>query len=175
MRSKIWEDRLKQVKRCFLAVAIGYSALYAHSSTAPSDFAGIHLLEGYSAQRKWAVDAAVWEIKGPNQFLIHFEAGDGSWAVPKDIQQYAWYRETIIRGHTVRLALVKPGLKTQWEPEHDRNLPPGNILLVTYVLWPATKLYPEHSANFSAKIAGPGELADALLMILTFEPSQGDF
>jgi hypothetical protein len=147
----------------------------AAAAISDSNFGGIHLLDGYSTQRVWAVDAAVWEIKGPDHFLINFEAGDESWVDPKDAQQYAWYRETTVRGRTVRLALVRPGLKTQWEPEHDRNLPPGNILLVTYILWNSTKLYPEHSANFSAKIAGPGELADALLMILTFDPSKGNF
>lgn len=175
MLSGLRRNRVRRVKRFFLAAAFGCVALFVHSSTPPSEFRGIHLLKGYSAERLWAVDATAWEINGPNGFLIDFEAGDESWADPNGIHQYAWYQETTIHGHIVRLALIKPGLKTQWEPEHDRNLAPGNILLVTYVLWPATKLYPEHSANFRAKVAGPGELADALLMILTFDPSPGDF
>ena len=170
-----WRNSMRRVKRYFFLMVFGCAALYAQSSTPPSEFGGIHLLKGYSAERSWAVDATAWEIKGPNEFLIDFEAGDESWADPNGLHQYTWYQEITIHGHTVRLALIKPGLKTQWEPEHDRNLAPGNILLVTYVLWPATKLYPEHSANFRAKVNGPGELADALLMVLTFDPSQGEF
>jgi hypothetical protein len=159
-------------KWLFLAALIACTALYAQSSTPPSEFGGIHLLKGYSAQRVWTVDAQAWEIKGSHHFVIHYEAEAGSWADPKDIQQYAWYRKTTIHGYTVRFALIKPGLKTQWEPERGRDLPPGNILLVTYVFWRRTKQYPEYSANFSAKIAGPSELADALLMTLTFDPSR---
>jgi hypothetical protein len=160
---------------CLLAMVAGCSALAAQAPAHPPTFGGIHLLEGYSAERRWAVDVAAWQIKGPHGFVINFEAGDGSWVDPKDAAQYAWFRETAIRGHRVRVALVKPGLKTQWEPERDRGLPPGNILLVTYVLWTATKQYPEHAENFSAKIANPEELADALLMILTFDPSKRSF
>jgi hypothetical protein len=173
--SRLQHSGVAYLKQCFLAVVIGCATLYAYSLPPPSGFGGIHLLDGYSAQRVWAVDARVWEIKGPNHFLINFEAGNESWATPKDIRQYAWYREISIHGHKVRLALVKSGLKTQWEPEHNRNLPLGNVLLVSYELWKATKLYPEHSANFSAKVADQGELADALLMILTFDPSREDF
>jgi hypothetical protein len=32
-----------------------------------------------------------------------------------------------------------------------------------------------HTVNFSAKIASEQELADALLMVMTFDPSKGKF
>jgi hypothetical protein len=175
MRNGFHGNTVTKMAGCLLAMLGGCSALVGQAPSPPPTFGGIHLLDGYSAQRKWAVDVAAWQITGPHHFVINFEAGDESWVDPKDAAQYGWLRETTFRGHSVRLALVKTGLKTQWEPEHDRGLPPGNILLVTYVLWPAAKLYPEHAANFSAKVANPEELADALLMILSFDPSEGSF
>ena len=39
----------------------------------------------------------------------------------------------MIHGYDVRFAVVKAGLKTQWEPNESRGLAPGNILLVTFL------------------------------------------
>ena len=135
---------------------------------------GIQLLEGYSAKPSSAVDAVVWKIEGKSGIRILFEAGpnEGSWANPEEQNKYSWYREQRISGNEVRFALVKPGLKTQWEPGDSRGLPPGNILLVTYLLAGNKS---DHTANFSAKIANSGELADVLLMVVTFDPSKGHF
>jgi hypothetical protein len=121
------------------------------------------------------VDATGWTIKGKNHFDIYFESGDGAWATPKDIGKYAWYRERVIKGHTVRFALIRPGLKTVWEPQNSRGVAPGNILLVSYILWNGTKLYSQNSANFKAKVTNSAELGDALLMILSFDPSKVNF
>jgi|SRR5208283_1635537 len=135
---------------------------------------GIHLLEGYSMKRERAADAAAWTIEGKSGLKIEFEAGpnEGSWADPKERNQYAWYREQTIHGYVARFALVKAGLKTQWEPDGDRGLPPGNVLLVTF---PSDGKTPDYTANFSAKLADQQELADTLLMVATFDPSKGRF
>ena len=143
-------------------------------SNAESGFGGIQLLEGYSARRGSAVDAAAWTIERKNGLKISFEAGpnEGSWADPEDRNKYSWYREQRVHKYRVRYALVKSGLKTQWEPNGSRGLPPGNILLVTFLLAGGKS---DHTANFSAKIAGLEELADALLMVATFDPAKGSF
>jgi hypothetical protein len=53
----------------------------------------------------------------------------------------------------------------------ERNPTPGNILLVTFPLGSSK----DHAANFVAKATNSGEMADALLMALTFNPSKGNF
>jgi len=132
----------------------------------------IHLLDGYSMEQGSTVDATLWTIEGRNGFKIYFEAGpnEGSWADPGERNKYSWFREQRIRGYEVRYALIKSGLKTQWELHRSRGLPPGNILLVTFLLDGDKS---DHTANFCAKIASLDELADALLMIATFDPSKG--
>lgn len=54
----------------------------------------------------------------------------------------------------------------------SRGLPPGNILLVTFLLDGEQSF---HTANFAAKIGNERELADVLLMVMTFDPSKGRF
>ncbi len=137
-------------------------------------FGGMRLLEGYSIKQNWAVDASAWTIEKKKGLTIYFEAGlsEGSWASRKDERTYAWYREQTINGYRVRLALIKAGLKTRWEPENGRGLKPGNILLVTFLLEGEQS---SHTANFVAKIANSQELADVLLMVVTFDPSKGVF
>jgi hypothetical protein len=148
--------------------------LSGQPSRAQYAFGGLQLLNGYSAKRAAAVDAAAWTIEGKRGLTINFEAGpnEGSWADPQDRGKYVWYREQTIHGLRVRFGLVKPGLKTQWEPGDSRGLPPGNILLVTYLLDGEKS---SHTANFSAKIANQDEFADVLLMVTTFDPSKGKF
>jgi len=143
-------------------------------SGADAGFGGMNLLDGYTVKRTSAIDARTWTIEGSHGFVIRFEAGpsEGSWANPGERNKYSWYREQTIRGQGVRYALVKSGLKTQWEPDENRGLPPGNILLVTFLLEGA---HSDHTANFSAKVASSEELADALLMVATFDPSKGHF
>jgi hypothetical protein len=133
---------------------------------------GIKLLPGYSMKRENAVDASVWEIERPSGPKIHFEAGpsEGSWADPGKKNIYAWFKEQIINGYKVRVAFIKPGLKTVLEPNVSRGLKPGNILLVTFLLENEKSGY---TANFSAKVANSEELAEILLIALTFDPPKG--
>src|SRR5271154_384006 len=124
----------------------------------------IKLLPGYKIKQGRAVDAAVWTIqKDGGGLTIEFEAGlnEGAWANPKNMSQYAWYKEQVVNGHKIILALIKPGLKTDWETDSSAALHPGNILLVTFPLG----IQPDHTANFKAKVSTPEELADMLLMV----------
>ena len=94
----------------------------------------VKLIEGYTLRRESAVDAAAWRIEKQNGLRIEFESGpsEGSWADPKDVKQYTWYRERTVNRHSVRLALTKPGLRTVWDERGDIN--PGNVLLITFLL-----------------------------------------
>jgi hypothetical protein len=149
--------------------------LISHHLCAADDvLGGLKLLEGYSMKRGSAVDATAWTIEKRGGLNISFEAGasEGSWADPNERNKYSWYREQRVNGYTVRFALVKQGLKTQWEPRDSRGLPPGNILLVSFLLEGDRS---SHTANFSAKVGNSREMADALLMVMTFDPSKGTF
>jgi len=129
----------------------------------------IRLLDGYKIKKARTVDALTWTIYKEGGLTIDFEAGpnEGLWADAQKQEDYLWYREQVLNGHKVMLALVKPGLRTVWEPDHPRSPELGNILLVTFPLG----VLPDNTANFSAEILGEKELADSLLMILTFDPS----
>jgi hypothetical protein len=164
----------KPILRKLLLSSVVLLVLSARLEVAQPGFGGIHLLEGYTAVHDSTIDATVWTIEGKGGFKIHFEAGpnEGSWANPREPGRYSWFRQQKIHGCEVQYALVKPGLKTQWELEWSRELPPGNVLLVTFILDGGR---PDYTANFCAKIASLDELADALLMIATFDPSKGNF
>ena len=133
---------------------------------------GMKLIEGYSLRRESTVDAAAWRIEKQNGPRIEFESGpsEGSWADPKDMKEYTWYRERIVNRHSVRLALTKPGLRTVWDEKGD--ISPGNVLLITFLLGGPRSA---NTANFKVKIACPAEAADVLLMVLTFDPAKGGY
>ena len=132
---------------------------------------GIKLLPGYSVKRESTLDASAWTIEKKGGPKIHFEAGpsEGAAADPKDENRYSWYREQLVSGCKVRFALIKPGLKTVWEPDDGTDSEPGNILLVSFLL---ERERSDYVANFSAKVRNPQELADVLLMVMTFNPSK---
>jgi len=150
-----------------------FLSVSGHVSGSETAFGAIQLLEGYSAKRGSAVDAVVWTIQGKNGLVIHFEAGpsEGRAVDFKDNEKYEWYREQSVNGRKVFLALTKVGVKTHTDLDAERNLTPGNILLVTFPLEGSK----DHAANFVAKVTNSGEMADALLMALTFDPSMGNF
>jgi hypothetical protein len=152
-----------------LAVLLSLST----QTTGSEGFGGIQLLDGYSAKRGSAIDAVAWTIEGKNGLKIHFESGpsEGLGVDPKDRPKYEWYREQRVNRRKVFIALIKPGVKTDPDLDAERNLPPGNILLVTFPLEGSK----DHAANFAAKVASSGEMADVLLMALTFDPSKGVF
>jgi hypothetical protein len=165
------EDGL--MRKVLLSLAM-FLLVSQHVSASGNAFGGLELLEGYSVKRGSAVDATTWTIEKRGGLAILFEAGasEGSWADPKERDTYSWYREQKVNGYTARFALVKGGLKTRWEPDNSRGLPPGNILLVSFLLEGERS---SHTANFSVKVANSREIADALLMVMTFNPSKGAF
>jgi hypothetical protein len=161
------------MKRILVSLTL-FLFLSQYVGAAADALGGLKLLQDYSLRPGSAVDAAAWTIEKRGGLTISFEAGfsEGSWADPNERGRYSWYREQEVNGYTARFALVKDGLKTRWEPSESRGLPPGNVLLVTFLL---DKDRPFHTANFSAKVANSQEMADALLMVMTFDPSKGAF
>jgi hypothetical protein len=132
---------------------------------------GIRLLAGYQFRAGSNFEGSGGEIYQQGDLRITYEFGlsQGFAADPKEKEKYAWYREQVINGRKVMLALVKPGLKTQFEPENPRTPEPGNILLITFALgaspkddWTAT--------NFQAEVLSAEEIADVILMVLTYDP-----
>jgi hypothetical protein len=161
------------MKKLLLSLTV-FLLMSQHLCAADDALGGLKLLEGYSMKRGSAVDATAWTIEKRGGLKILFEAGasEGSWADPNERNKYSWYREQRVNGYTARFALVKDGLKTQWEPGDSKGLQPGNILLVSFLV---ERDRSSHTANFSAKVANSQEMADALLMVMTFDPSKGTF
>lgn len=159
--------------RFFLAAVMSLYAVPMLFGGSTGRFNQIQLLEGYSAKRQSAIDAAAWTIEGKNGLTIHFEAGpsEGCAVDWKHRDKYAWSREQIVNHHKVFLALVKPGIRTDPDLDSERGLPPGNVLLVCFPLGTSKG----SAANFVAKIASQEEMADMLVMVLTFDPSKALF
>ena len=149
-------------------VAIGQTASLAADKLPGT----IKLLPGYSMHRERTVDASAWIIQKGTGLTINYEAGpsEGSAADPAKQNIYSWYKEQVVNGYKVRVALIKPGLKTVFEPKDGRGQEPGNILLVTFLLDSERSGF---AANFVAKIANSEEIADVLLMVFTFDPNKG--
>jgi len=112
----------------------------------------IKLLDGYTLTHGWAIDANAWTIERKDGLVINFESGysEGAAADPDEVQSNAWFRTQNVNGYKVLFALIRPGVKTVFEPLDKRGLPPGNILLVSFLFSPK---YPGHAANFIAKVA----------------------
>ncbi|MGB2626292.1 MAG: hypothetical protein WAK20_05855 [Candidatus Acidiferrum sp.] len=134
---------------------------------------GINLLPGYHVKKLPGVDVTARTIEKPGGIIIHFEAGpsEGLAVSPQKNREYAWSRKQSINGHLVLLALTRPGVKSGPDLDKERNLPPGNILMVSYPLGGQ----PDHAANFIGKVANSEEMIDMLLMTLTFDPAKGNY
>jgi hypothetical protein len=130
----------------------------------------IRLLDGYALKRSVTVDAYAGTIEKAGGLSIEFETGatSGFWADPKRKKTYSWYQEQMLNGRQVRVALIKPGVTTPFEPKSSPRQKPGGILLVTIVLNTANR----DAANFSAKVQNSKDVADVLLMVATFDPSK---
>ncbi len=119
---------------------------------------GIRLLEGYKHVPLQGFDSVLGRIEKEGGLAIQYEVGrialpgrpqiggsfsDRPKAQPKNELQ--WYREQTINHQSVHIAYRK-----------------DKLLLISF---------PENGINFSAKISSTNEMADALLMILTYPDS----
>jgi len=138
------------------------------SAFADDPYGNIKLLDGYKYKRSHTFDTINGAIYKDGGLRIEFESGinEGYAADPKEQRTYVWFREQEINGHKVFLALTRPGVGTRWRPEKSRGS--DRILMVTF----PGKLGPMQAANFYAEVMDEKEVADMLLMVLTFDPTK---
>ncbi len=129
----------------------------------------VQLLDGYQYKRGRTIDAINGVIYKNGGLHIEFESGvsQGFAADPARKTEYIWFRQQQINGHKVFIALTQPGSGTKWRPEQPRNGKLNRILLVTF---PGT-FSPTDAANFRAEVLDEIEIAEMLLMVLTFDPT----
>ena len=153
----------------FVALILGILAVQI---PAQSGHGGIKLLDGFVCTPEVIVDGAAGAIWKPGGLKIEFEEGLNQ-GVAVDVGKawdFEWAKAQVINGQPVKLAFVKQGKQSVWEPDQPRNSEFGSILLVSF---PLSKL-PDHAINFRAEILSQAELVDALLMVLTYKSTSKD-
>jgi hypothetical protein len=142
---------------CCETLGVLLLAMTMECSTAMADdrIGGMQLLPGYKHQPLQGFDSVVGKISKPNGLEISYEIGaipkpgglslggqfsDRPRLTPQD--QRRWYQEQTVAGQKVHLVY--------------RN---DNYLLVSF---------PKQGMNLSVKVLTPDEMAEALLMILTY-------
>lgn len=155
-----------------LALAIVYVAVFSASALVAQDlpYGNVKLLDGYKYKRSSTVDTINGLIFKPDGLRIEFESGisEGYAVSPKDKKKYTWFREQTFNGHRVYIALSQPGAGIVWSPENKRSQKNSQILIVTF----PRQFGPNDAANFYAEVLNDMEIAEALLMILTFDPTK---
>ena len=118
------------------------------TETTDSPPGAIKLLPDYTHQTQQGIDTRMGKIFKKGGLTIQYDIGffAGNYAGSQQKNQRRWYKEQIINGQTVQLVRTK-----------DRTL------CVTFV---------EHSANFYAKVKTEEDIADVLLMVLTYTPTE---
>ncbi|QDU93603.1 hypothetical protein [Lignipirellula cremea] len=140
--------------RMLLCLTLG-TLILASASVNAAGPGGLQVLEGYVHEPLQGIDSVVGKISKKDGLEIFYEIGsiprpggpafggqfsDRPQRMPKD--QLRWYRETTVHGQPVHLA-------------HGKN----DALLVSF---------PLQGINFSTTVRTPDEMAQALLMILTY-------
>jgi hypothetical protein len=139
-------------------------------AAADEPYGNLKLLDGFKYKRSNTFDTINGLIYSSSGFSIEFESGTGLGfaADPKKRTQYAVFREHTVNGNKIYLAITLPGVGTNWEPKNKRSRESGRIVLITF----PGNMSPLHAANFSAEVKSDSELADMLLMVLTFDPKR---
>jgi hypothetical protein len=131
----------------WLYAAVVLLALPAYPQATKTDPppGSIQLLPGYIHKKEQGIDTAVGKIYKARGVTISYDIGGlaGRTISPEDKSSYAWYKEQTINNQTVRIAMSR-----------DREL------VVTFV---------EASANFRTVVRTNEDLADVLLMLLTYK------
>lgn len=155
----------------FVGMTAG-SVLWLISAAFADDlpYGNVKLLDGYRYERSHTFDTINGRIHKDGGLSIEFESGinEGYAVDPKEQKNYLWYRQQEINGHKVFLALAQSGVGTKWDPEKPRGPKPRRILMVTL----PGRFGPMDAANFYAEVLDDKEIADTLLMVLTFDPTK---
>lgn len=145
--------------------------LFAHTARADdSPYGNLKLLSGYKYKRSRTFDTVNGLVYKEGGLQIEFESGTGEGyaADPKRKEKYLWFRQQQINGRVVFVALASPGEGIVWEPKEWRGSTHRRILIVTF----PGDMSPLDAANFYAEILDDQEIADVLLMVLTFDPTK---
>jgi hypothetical protein len=120
--------------------------LTAGLSVATARIPGINLLDGYQHKAEAAEDSAAGKIWKEGGITIHYDIGRlaGQYVDPARRSDYAWFREQQVNGHKVYSARTKDGQ-----------------VLVTFA--------GDKPANFHADCRSQDDVADMLLMVLTYD------
>jgi hypothetical protein len=104
---------------------------------------GIRLIKGYTHKTLQGIDTRVGRISKKGGVTINYDIGHlaGNYAVMES-KRAQWFRERRVAGEIVQIAFSKKGK--------------------VYIT------FPRANANFDANIKTPTEMADVLLMVLTF-------
>jgi len=110
----------------------------------------IKVLPGYQHERLRGIDSEPGEITKKDGLKIEYDIGmmAGEIVKPSDVSLYLWYKEQTLNGQSVRIAFTKQ-----------------RVLKATF---------PDSDANFWCEIRGEEDLADALLMILSYQSTVKD-
>ncbi len=106
------------------------------------------LLPGYQIEERTGIDAIEGAIAKRDGLTIRFDIGKFRTNVAslQDKERLRWYKEHEANGRPVHLALAKDG-----------------TLYITF---------PYFAANFQARVANETEMAEVLLMVLTYSPPE---
>lgn len=137
--------------------------------TLDEPYGKLRMLDGFKYKRAKGSDTIGGRIYKDGGLSIEFESGlsEGYAADPKNKGRYIWYREQQINGNKVFLALTTHGAGTTWQAENPRQLPSRRVMIVTF----PGRFGPDDAANFYAEVANEEEVAEMLLMVLTFDPT----
>ncbi|HUQ32208.1 MAG TPA: hypothetical protein VM095_08805 [Pyrinomonadaceae bacterium] len=134
--------------KAFLAISILLLSSVSFTTITQKDLppGGIKLLPGYQHKTLQGFDTWVGKIWKEGGLEIKYDIGflAGDYADPKHRENFLWYKEQLIEGRRVHCALYK-----------------SNSLVVSF---------PDSSANFTAKVNSQEDIAEMLLMILTYRP-----
>ncbi|MFN0016759.1 MAG: hypothetical protein ACKVP0_00785 [Pirellulaceae bacterium] len=109
---------------------------------------GMKLLTGYKHKRLQGKDTRVGEISKEGGLSIHYDIGrlPGNYAKSQAKEETLWHKELVIGGRQVQLTFAK-----------------NKTLYVTM---------PESNANFYATAKSEEDIADILLMVLSYSPTE---
>ncbi len=137
-----------------------------------SPYCDVKLIDSYRCEldKSLGVLASSGRIYKEEGLVIYFEEGmnQGHWANENEISKYAWYLTRNVHGRTLKIAMIKDGVRSIWEPKQPRDSVIGRILLVTIPMDDDRN----NAVNFRAEILTEPELLDAISMILTFKGSE---
>lgn len=129
------------------ALAQATKTLTLPKPTPPPPPGNIQLLDGYTHKVLQGVDTSVGEISKPGGMTIHYDNGRlaGFYARKCGEGGCLWYKRQLINGREVWLSLSKEGR-----------------IVATF---------PKEHANFLAQTKSPEDIADFLLIVLTYRAS----